>query len=60
MCLGRHVAGGLLGAGTEEMLRHLLFQVLARFGVGQVEPVLVDQRLLMPSQACHACLETFS
>src|SRR4029077_2033238 len=45
--LGGNITGGLVGPAAEEMLLHLLFQVLACLGIGQVESVLVDQRLLM-------------
>src|SRR5688572_15392536 len=43
----RHVAGRPVRARAEEMLLLLLREVVASFLVGKVEPVLVDQHLLL-------------
>src|SRR5258708_30894574 len=42
-----HEAGGAVGAVAEEMLAHLLLEVLARARIGEVEAVLVHQHLLL-------------
>src|SRR5688572_13570163 len=43
----RHVAGGHVGAAAEEMVLHVLREVVARLLVRQVEPVLVHQHRLV-------------
>src|SRR5207245_11093173 len=43
----RDIAGGNVGAGAEEMILHLLREIVARLLVGEVEPVLIDQHLLV-------------
>src|SRR5258706_3491070 len=45
--LWRDVARGDVGAGAEEMALHLLREVVARFLVREIEPVLVHQHLLV-------------
>src|SRR5512137_1103252 len=48
-CLGcrRNVARRLFGPGSEEELLHLACQVLTCSGIGQVQPVLVDEHRLV-------------
>src|SRR3954464_10047661 len=44
---GRDVTRGALRASPKEVFFHLLGEIIARFLVGQIEAVLVDQHFLM-------------
>ena len=56
----RHVARRHLGAAAEEVLLHLLGELLARARIGEVQPILVDEHRLVLSHCAHASFETFS